>query len=273
MDPAFFRDKVIIVTGASSGIGLASAKLFGSYGARVVMAARSFEKMQEMVSQVSSDPDKVLCVRTDVSVEEDCRRLVEKTVERFGGIDILVNNAGVSMRAMFNDLDLKVIRTLMDVNFWGTVQCTKFALPYLLKSRGAVVGIVSIAGYTALPARTGYSASKFAIRGFLDTLRMEHLRDGLNVLVYAPGYTASQVRRNALTADGSAQGETPLDESRLMSAEAVAKRLARALYCRRSQVTLTFLGRLTIFAPRVFPRLTDRLTYRYVAREPNSPFK
>ena len=273
MDPAFFRDKVIIVTGASSGIGLASAKLFGSYGARVVMAARSLEKMQEMASQVSPDPDKVLCIRTDVSVEEDCRRLVEKTVERFGGIDILVNNAGVSMRAMFKDLDLNVIHTLMDVNFWGTVQCTKFALPYLLQSRGSVVGIVSIAGYTALPARTGYSASKYAIRGFLDTLRMEHLRDGLNVLVYAPGYTSSQVRRNALTADGSVQGETPLDESRLMSAETVAKRLARALYRRRSQVTLTFLGRLTIFAHRMFPRMTDRLTYRYISREPNSPFK
>ena len=273
MDPAFFRDKVIIVTGASSGIGLASAKLFGSYGARVVMAARSLEKMQALAPQVSTDPSKVLCVRTDVSVEQDCRALVEKTVEAFGGIDILVNNAGISMRAMFKDLDLKVIHALMEVNFWGTVYCTKYALPYLLKSKGSVVGIVSIAGYSALPARTGYSASKYAIRGFLDTLRMEHLKDGLNVLVFAPGYTSSMVRRNALTADGSAQGETPLDESRLMSAEKVAQKLARALYRRRSQVTLTFLGRLTIFAHRRFPRFTDRMTYRYVAREPDSPFK
>jgi short-subunit dehydrogenase len=273
MNPSYFRDKVIIVTGASSGIGLASAKLFGSYGARVVMAARSLEKMQALASEVSSDPDKVLCVRTDVSVEADCRNLVEKTVERFGGIDILVNNAGVSMRAMFKDLDLKVIRTLMEVNFWGTVYCTKYALPWLLKARGSVVGIVSIAGFSALPARTGYSASKYAIRGFLDTLRMEHLKDGLNVLVYAPGYTSSMVRRNALTADGSAQGETPLDESRLMSAEEVAYKLAKALYRRRSQVTLSFLGKLTIFSHRVFPRFTDRMTYRYIAREPDSPFK
>ena len=273
MNPAYFRDKVVIVTGASSGIGLASAKLFGSYGARVVMAARSIEKMLALAPEVSSDPDKVLCVKTDVSVEEDCRHLVEVTVERFGGVDILVNNAGVSMRAMFKDLDLKVIHTLMDVNFWGTVYCTKYALPWLLKSKGSVVGIVSIAGFSALPARTGYSASKFAIRGFLDTIRMEHLKDGLNVLVYAPGYTSSMVRRNALTADGSAQGETPLDESRLMSAETVAFKLAKALYRRRSQVTLTFLGKLTVLSHRFFPRLTDRLTYWYVAREPNSPFK
>ena len=273
MDPAFFKDKVVIVTGASSGIGLASAKLFGSYGARVVMAARSLERMQELACEVSPDPGKVLCVRADVSVEEDCRSLVEKTVEKFGGVDILVNNAGVSMRAMFKDLDLKVIRTLMEVNFWGTVYCTKYALPWLLKSKGSVVGIVSIAGYTALPARTGYSASKYAIRGFLDTIRIEHLKDGLNVLTFAPGYTSSMVRRNALTADGSAQGETPLDESRLMSAEEVARRLAKALYRRRSQVTLTFLGRLTIFAHRFFPRFTDRMTYSYIAREANSPFK
>ena len=273
MDTAYFKDKVVIVTGASSGIGLASAKVFGSYGARVVMASRSLDRMLELAPQVSSDPDKVLCVKTDVSVEADCRNLVEETVAKFGGIDILVNNAGVSMRAMFKDLDLKVIHTLMDVNFWGTVYCTKYALPWLLRSKGSVVGIVSIAGYTALPARTGYSSSKYAIRGFLDTLRIEHLKDGLNVLVFAPGYTSSMVRRNALTADGSAQGETPLDESRLMSAEDVAVKLAKALYHRCSQVSLSFLGKLTIFAHRRFPRFTDRMTYRYIAREPNSPFK
>ena len=266
------KDKVIIVTGASSGIGLASARQFGSEGAKVVMAARSLDRLQELAPSVAP-PERVLCVQCDVTVEEDCRSLVEATVARFGRIDILVNNAGVSMRAMFRDLDLQVIRRLMDVNFWGTVYCTKYALPWLLKSKGSVVGIISIAGFTALPARTGYSSSKYAIRGFLDTLRIEHLKDGLNVLVFAPGYTSSMVRRNALTADGSAQGETPLDESKLMSAEDVAFRLAKALYHRRSQVALSFIGRLTIFAHRFFPRFTDRMTYRYIAREPNSPFK
>ena len=272
MKEAYFKDKVIIVTGASSGIGLASARLFGSLGARVVMAARSYDKLCELAPSVAPE-GRVLCVKCDVSSEEDCKSLVEQTVQRFGGIDILVNNAGLSMRAMFKDLDLSVIRRLMDVNFWGTVNCTKYALPWLLERKGQVVGVISIAGYSALPARTGYSSSKYAIRGFLDTLRMEHMKDGLNVLVFAPGYTASAVRRNALTADGSAQGETPLDESRLMSAETVAKRLAKALRRRRSQVTLTFLGKITIFAHRVFPRLTDHLTYIYVSREPNSPFK
>ena len=268
-----FKDKVVIVTGASSGIGLASASLFGALGAKVVMAARSIDKLRDLAPRVSADPERVLCVRTDVSVEADCKAMVEAAVEKFGRIDILVNNAGLSMRAMFKDLDLKVIHRLMDVNFYGTVNCTKFALPYLLESKGSVVGVISIAGYSALPARTGYSSSKYAIRGFLDTLRIEHLKDGLNVLVFAPGYTSSNVRNAALTADGSAQGETPLDEGSLMSAEEVALRLAKALAARKSEVILTPLGKATVLCHRLFPRMTDRLTYSYIAKEANSPFK
>ncbi len=273
MDKTYFKDKVIIITGASSGIGLASARLFGSLGAKVVMAARRLEKLEAEVSSVSSDSSNVLCVKADVSNEEDCKNLIDKTVEKFGKIDILVNNAGISMRAMFKDLDLSVIHSLMDVNFWGTVNCTKYALPWLLKTKGSVVGVISIAGYSALPARTGYSASKYAIRGFLDTIRIEHLKDGLNVLVFAPGYTASNVRNAALTADGSAQGETPLDEGKLMSAEKCAEYLAKALAKRKSEMILTGLGKATVFAHRFFPRLTDRLTYGYIAKEKDSPFK
>lgn len=272
MKESYFKDKVIIVTGASSGIGLASARLFGSLGAKVVMAARRLDKLMELAPSVGPD-ERVLCVKCDVSSEEECKELVEVTVERFGRLDILVNNAGLSMRAMFKDLDLKVIHSLMDVNFWGTVNCTKYALPFLLQSKGQVVGVISIAGYSALPARTGYSSSKYAIRGFLDTIRIEHLKDGLNVLVFAPGYTSSNVRNAALTADGSAQGETPLDEGKLMSAEDCAKHLAKALRKRKSECILTGLGKSTVLAHRLFPRLTDKLTYKFIAREANSPFK
>ena len=266
---SYFRDKVIIVTGASSGIGLASARLFASYGAKVVMAARSLDKMEAE----AAGRDNVFCVKTDVSVEEDCRRLVEETVRRWGHIDILVNNAGLSMRAMFKDLDLKVIGRLMDVNVWGTVYCTKYALPYLLERKGQVAGVISIAGYSALPARTGYSSSKYAIRGFLDTVRIEHLKDGLNVLVFAPGYTESNVRNAALVADGSAQGKTPLEEGKLMSAETCSLHLAKALRRRRSEVILTPLGKATVLMHRLVPRMTDRMTYRFIAREADSPFK
>lgn len=273
MDGNYFKDKVIIITGASSGIGLASAKLFASLGARLALAARSLDKLEVLAKEISSDPDsRILCVRTDVSVEADCRNLVEKTVSKFGRIDILVNNAGISMRALFKDCDLSVIRSLMDVNFWGTVYCTKFALPYLLESRGSVVGVISIAGFAGLPGRTGYSSSKYAIRGFLDTLRIEHLYDGLHVMIFAPGFTASNVRNAALTADGSHQGATPRDEGKMMSAEECAMHLAKGLRRRKQEMILTPIGKLTVLMHNIFPRLTDRLEFSYMAKEPGSPF-
>ncbi len=272
MNTKYFKGKVMIITGASSGIGLASAKLFASFGAKLSLAARSIDKLEALTSGIAPEED-LLCVKTDVSVEEDCKRLIEKTVEKFGKIDILVNNAGVSMRALFNELDLSVLKTLMDVNFWGTVYCTKYALPYVLQAEGSVVGVISIAGFAGLPGRTGYSSSKFAIRGFLDTLRIEHLYDNLHVMVFAPGFTASNVRNAALTADGSKQGTTPRDEGKMMTAERVAEYMAKGLVKRKAQMVLTPIGKATVLMNKLFPRLTDRLEFSYMAKEPDSPFK
>lgn len=276
--------KVVIITGASSGIGLATAKEFASKGDCVVLAARNAAKLASTVetlnrqygSEVVLGEKKVprfIAVQTDVVKEEECKNLIGKTVEIYGQIDVLVNNAGISMRAMFKDLDLSVIKKLMDVNFWGTVYCTKYALPYLLHSKGSVVGVISIAGFKGLPARTGYSSSKFAIYGFLDTLRVEHLHDGLHVMIFAPGFTASNIRFTALTANGSAQGETPRDEGKMMSAEEVAARLVKGVYKRKAQIILTPIGKLTVWLNKFFPRLVDRLEYNYMKREPDSPLK
>ena len=273
----FYKDKVIIVTGASSGIGLASVRNFASLGAKVVLAARSIDKLEkiaeELGQQSTVNGQQFLCIKTDVTKEEDCKKLVEKTIETFGKIDILVNNAGISMRAVFKDMDLSVMKSLMDTNFWGTVYCTKYALPYLLESKGTVVGVISTAGYVGLPARTAYSASKFAVRGFLATLRIEHLYDGLHVMVFAPGFTTSNIRNVALTADGSPQGETPRNEEKMMSAERVARILARGIMRKRAQMVLTPLGKATLFASRNLPRVTDRVEYRMMSNEPNSPLK
>lgn len=273
----FYKDKVIIVTGASSGIGLASVNRFMELGANVVLAARSIDKLEKIVEEfgqrLTSKGQQLLCIKTDVTKEEDCKNLIEKTVEYFGKIDILVNDAGISMRAVFKDLDLKVMHSLMDTNFWGTVYCTKYALPYLLESKGTVVGVISTAGYVGLPARTAYSASKFAVRGFLETLRIEHLYDGLHVMIFAPGFTTSNIRNVALTADGSPQGETPRDEERMMSAERVARILSRGIARRRAEMVLTPLGKATLFVSRNLPRVTDKVEYRMMANEPNSPLK
>ncbi|MFT3738342.1 MAG: SDR family oxidoreductase [Breznakibacter sp.] len=268
------KNKVVVITGASSGIGLACAREFAGRGACLCLAARSIDKLEEIKEELEAKGSRVLVVKTDVSEELDCKNLVAGCVQEFGRIDILVNNAGISMRALFKDLDLKVMKQVMDINFWGTVYCTKYALPYLLVSRGSVVGISSIAGFVGLPGRTGYSASKFAMHGFLETLRCENLKTGLHVLIAAPGFTASNIRKTALTADGSQQGETPRKESKMMTAEEVALHLYKAIAKRKRTLVLTFVeGKLTVFLKKLFPSLLERMAYNHMAKEPDSPFK
>lgn len=266
--------KVVLITGASSGIGKALAFEYAQRGYAVAMAARNIEALEQIKQAISQSAAAVLAVATDVTQEQDCKHFVEQSLITFGRIDVLINNAGISMRAMFNDMDLKVMQQVMDVNFWGTVYCTKYALPHLLKAKGSLVGVISIGGHLGLPARSAYSASKFAVRGFLDTLRVEHLKEGLHVLVAAPGFTASNIRLTALTADGSQQGETPRQEDKMMSAEEVARHISKAVDKRKAELILTFVeGKFSVFLKKWAPRLLDRLTYNHMAKEPDSPFK
>jgi len=268
------KNKVVIITGASSGIGLATAKEFAQKGAKLSLAARSIDKLEELKQELSATGSEIIVTQCDVSIEEDCKLLIDNTIKHFSQIDILINNAGISMRALFKDLDLKVMKQLMDVNFWGTVYCTKYALPHILAQQGSVVGISSIAGFIGLPGRAGYSASKFAMHGFLETLRTENLKNNLHVLVAAPGFTASNVRKAALTADGSQQGETPRAEEKMMSAEEVAQHLYKAIKKRKRTLILTFVeGKLTVFLRKWWPSLVDKLSYNHMAKEPDSPFK
>lgn len=229
--------------------------------------------MQSVVNDIKASGGDALAVETDVTRPEDCKRLVERTVERFGGLDILVCNAGISMRALFDDVDLSVLHRLMDVNFWGTVYCTKYALPYLQSSHGSLVGVSSVAGLHGLPGRTGYSASKYAMTGFLETVRIENLKKGLHVMIACPGFTASNVRFAALTADGSAQGQTPRKEEKMMSAEEVARRIANGIAQRKRLLLMEFEGRATHFIKKFSVGFLDRMFYKVMAREPDSPLK
>lgn len=265
------QDKVIIVTGASSGIGKALVEESLRLGARVVLAARRIEPMQEIINGESTE--RYLLVQTDVSSESDCKQLIEKTIERFGRIDVLINNAGISMRALFSEADLSVIQRLMEVNFWGAVYCSKYALPYLIASGGSLVGVSSIAGFKGLPARSGYSASKFALQGFLESVRVENLKSGLHVLIACPGFTASNIRKTALAMDGSIQGESPRAEEKMMTAETVAKCILFSVIRRKRTLVLTTQGKLTMWINKFFPGLTDRLVYKHLAKEPDSPLK
>ena len=266
------KGKVVVITGASSGIGRALAKEFYSRGALLALGARRIDQLEVLRAELQNS--NILCVKTDVAQEADCKRLIDLTFEKFGHIDIFINNAGISMRALFKDMDLEVMHRLIDVNFFGTVYCTKYALPYLLEAKGSLVGVISIAGYVGLPGRTAYSASKFAVRGFLDTIRIEHLKNSLHVLVAAPGFTASEVRRVALTADGTPQGESPRNEEKMMSAETCAYHIAEAVRKRKRELILTFIeGKFTVFLGKFFPSLLDKLTYNHMAKEPDNPLK
>jgi short-subunit dehydrogenase len=268
-----FRNKVVIVTGASSGIGEATAREFARNGSRVVLAARSESRLDQIVKEIMTAGGEAFYVKTDVSIESDCKQLVEKTIEKYSGIDILVNNAGLSMRAAFIDVDVKVLHRLMNVNFWGTVYCTKYALPYLLASKGSLIGVSSVAGFHGLPGRTGYSASKFAIHGFLETIRIENLKKGLHVMIIAPGFTTTNIRKHALMADGMEQGESPRDEHKLMSPQYVAKWVLKGIRKKKRNKLLTWDGRLTALFQRIVPELVDWVYYHEMSKEPKSPLK
>ena len=254
---SFFSDKVVIVTGGSDGIGRALISALIEAGAKVATCGRHHEKLYAL--QLEYSQFMLHTMVCDVSNEEECKRFIQSTVETFGSIDILINNAGISMRSLFDDADTDVIRRLMDVNFMGAVYCTKAALPYILQQKGTIAGISSTAGYRGLPGRSGYSASKFALQGWLESLRTE-LRDaGVHVMWVSPGFTASNIRNTALNGHGVGQGESQLDESKLMSAETCAKYILNAIEKRKRVLVLTFTGKLTVFLNKFFPSLADKL--------------
>ncbi|MDD2381694.1 MAG: SDR family oxidoreductase [Mariniphaga sp.] len=266
------QKKVVVITGASSGIGKALAERYAEAGWNIVLGARRHDRLMEFKRQFNST--EVLAVKTDVTCESECKNLIEAAIKKFGRIDVLINNAGISMRALFNNTELEVMKRVMDVNYWGTVYCTKYAMPYLLKTKGSLAGVISVGGYVGLPGRSGYSASKFAVRGFLQTIRTENLKTGLHVLIVAPGFTASEIRKSALKGNGETQGETPRNENNMMSAEECANHIFLAIKNRKRELILTFLeGKFTVFLAKLMPRFVDKLSYKMFAREPDSPFK
>ena len=268
----FFNGKTVVVTGASSGIGKACALELARRGANIVLAARNAEELEKVAAQVSSR-SKAVSVVTDVAREEDCRNLIENAAKHFGKINVLINNAGISMRALFDEVDINVLKQVMEINFWGTVYCTRYAIPYLLASKGSLVGMSSTAGKVGLPGRTAYSASKFAMEGLLQSIRTENLHKGLHVLVACPGFTASDIRNRALNKDGKAQGDSPRDEAKMMQPEEVAKRIADAIIKRRRDLILTTEGKTTLLLSKFFPKLLDKLVFNHMSKETDSPFK
>lgn len=268
------NNKIVIITGASSGIGKALAEEFARRGANLVLAARQYVTLCEIAQKLQDQYQvKAVAVQCDVAIETDCEHLVSQALTTFGKIDILINNAGISMRALFKDADLQVLKTLMDVNFWGTVYCTKYALPEIIKTQGSIVGVSSIAGYKGLPGRTGYSASKFAMNGFLDALRVENMKTGVHVMTACPGFTASNIRNTALNKDGNQQGESTLHEEKMMTSEEVAKIISDGVEARERTLIMTGQGKLTVLLSKLIPGVLDKLVYNVFAKEKDALLK
>jgi short-subunit dehydrogenase len=255
------QGKVVVITGGSDGIGKALVELYLDKGAKVATCARNYQKLYQLQSAHTGKP--LFIHATDVSKEIDCKGFIDAVIKEFGTIDILINNAGVSMRALVQDVDLDTIRRVMDINFWGTVYCTKFALDHIIKNKGTIVGVSSIAGYRGLPGRSGYSASKYAVNGWLEALRTELLESGTNVMWVCPGFTSSNIRNAALNSKGESQGESPMDEGAMMSSDECATHIAHAIEKRKRTLVLTFTGKRAVFMNKFFPSLADKLVRKF----------
>jgi short-subunit dehydrogenase len=261
----YFLNKVAVVTGGTDGIGKALVDALLAQGAKVSTCGRNHDKLYRLQSEYPAYP--LHTVVADVSNENDCRHFIESTLKVFGGIDILINNAGISMRSLFKDAELDVIRKLMDINFFGAVYCTKYALNSLIERKGTIVGISSIAGYRGLPGRSGYSASKFALQGWLEAIKTELAGDSVHVMWISPGFTTSNIRNAALNSDGKAQGESPMDEKKMMSAEEVAHHVLKAIKKRKRSLVMTFTGKETVFMQKFFPGLADKFVRKFYFKE------
>jgi short-subunit dehydrogenase len=251
----------ILITGASQGIGKALAEAAALRGARVLATARSAELLEAMAQPLRAQRCAIEVVAGDVTSAEDRQRMVEETVRFFGGLDVLINNAGIGATGHFVECSPERLRKIMEVNFFGVTEMTRAFLPLLLHgNRPAIVNISSVAGKRALPARSEYSASKFAVEGFSEALRAEVAKDGIDVILVCPGLTQTNFSQNML----EQKARMAMDHMRGMTSEAVATATLQAIEKNKRQVVLTLPGKLICLVSRWFPGLADRIVIRKV---------
>ncbi len=258
---ANFKDKIVVITGGSDGIGKALVQQFLTLGAKVATCGRNADKLAQLVAE--NPGQELFIMQVDVVNQQQDAAFIQAVVDKWGGIDILINNAGISMRALVSEVSIETLKNVMDINFWGTVYTTKAALPAIQKANGVIVGVSSIAGYRGLPGRSGYSASKYALNGWLEALRTELYGSGTHVMWVCPGFTSSNIRNAALDKDAKAQGESPMDEGAMMSSEECAHHIIHSIAKRKRSLVLTFTGKRTVFMNKFFPAWADKLAYHF----------
>lgn len=260
-----FSGKTILITGASSGIGRALALRLARQGARLALNARDGQRLEEAARECAGLGAQVLALPADVSRPGDCRVLVTRTLERFGRLDGLVNNAGMSMWARFDALtDLGAFARLLEVNYLGAVHVTAAALPALRQSRGLIVAVASVAGLIGVPERSAYAGSKHAMVGFFESLRIELRGTGVGVTIVAPDFVVSELHRAALGPDGRPRGDSPLDDTGIMTSAECARLIERAMRARRRLLITSSRARLARWARLLAPAAVDAVAARAI---------
>ena len=260
-----FTDKIVVITGGSDGIGKALVAQFLALGAKVATCGRNENKLSLLATEFPSS--NLFTAQVDVSKQDQSEAFIKQVVDNWGRIDVLINNAGISMRALVSEVSVQTLHNVMDINFWGTVYCTKAALPSIQQNKGVIVGVSSIAGYRGLPGRSGYSASKFALNGWLEALKTELYASGTHVMWVCPGFTTSNIRNAALDKNANAQGESPMDEGSMMSSEDCATHIIHAIEKRKRSLVLTFTGKRTVFMNKYFPAWDDKLVHHFFFKD------
>jgi short-subunit dehydrogenase len=265
MGNPIFQGNVVIITGASSGIGRELAYQLADQGAYLSLGSRDQQRLQAVATQCQARGGCAITTQTDVTNQRECQNLIEQTVKEFGRIDTLVNNAGISMRALFEELqDLSILERLMQVNYFGSVYCTRYALPYLKDTKGRIVVLASLTAINGVPTRIGYAASKHALKGFFDSLRIELADSGVSVTISYPDFVATEARQNALGADGKPIGDSPLDEHKVMSVERCVKLLVKAMEQRKREDKQTLKAKLGPWVKLIAPGLVDQIAQKAV---------
>ena len=265
MSDQTYIGKSVIITGASSGIGMELAKQLAAQGASLTLAARNIEKLNELVISCQSIGGKAIAVQTDVSNADQCRHLVENTVQAYGRIDVLINNAGITMWARLDEItDLSIFEKIIHVNYLGSLYCTYYALPYIKQSRGQIVGISSLTGKAGVPTRTGYAASKHAMVGFFDSLRVELRGTGVSVTMIYPGFVDTGVQARGFGPDGKPLGRNPLHVDKVMTTEECARIALKAITARKREEVMTLRGKLGQWLKLIAPGLVDRIAAKAI---------
>jgi len=256
-----FSGQVVWITGASSGIGAALTLAFAKCGAKLVLSARRRDELERVAAKCGAAD--VFVLPMDLAKSDHFDALAAQVLERFGRIDVVVHNGGVSQRALVKDTQMEVHRRVMEVNYFGTVALTRAVLPAMLAARrGQFVVISSVAGKLGTPLRAAYCASKHALHGFFDCLRAEVTPEGLTVTMICPGYIATDVSKNALTADGSPTNQTGVDIANGFPADLTADQILSAVKSRKSEVYVgRFLGKeqLALTLKRFMPGVLERM--------------